>query len=179
MPLSEPRVTPLTDEEMNAEQKEVLERQLMRGNVPNVFRTIARHPKLAKRWLVFATHILNKNSLSDRDREIAILRAGFLAGSEYEWRQHVIIGKNVGLSESELDAIKEGPSATGWTDSEKFVLQAADELHESVMLSDETWGGLSASYSTEQILDLIFTCGQYRMLAGALNSLGVPLDDDI
>lgn len=176
---NKPRIEPLADDKMNADQKEVLERQLMRGNVPNVFRTIAHHPGLAKRWLVFGTHILSKNTLSPRDREIAILRAGYLAGSEYEWGQHVIIGRDAGLSDAEMEAIKQGPGADGWSDAERAILQTADELHGDVRIGDDTWQLLTAHYSNEQILDLIFTCGQYRMLAGALNSLGVPLDRDI
>ena len=60
-----------------------------------------------------------------------------------------------------------------------MILRACDELHKDVFISDEVWEGLTETYSTEQMMDLIFTCGQYRMLAGALNSLGVPLDEDI
>lgn len=175
---NEPRIPPLKDSEMNEDQKAVLERQLMRGNVPNVFRTIAHHPGLAKRWLVFGTHILSKNTLSPREREIAILRAGYLAGSRYEWGQHVIIGKDAGLSDAEIQAIKTGPDAD-WSDRERAILRTADDLHADACVSDGTWDTLAAHFSTEQILDLIFTCGQYRMLAGALNSLQVPLDDDI
>lgn len=179
MTLNEPRLNPLSDEELNEEQQEVLKNQQMRGSVPNVFRTIAHHPKLAKRWMVFATHILNKTTLSPREREIAILRAGYLAGSEYEWGQHVVIGKAAGLSLEEIKGIRVGATADCWSEHEKFVIRAADELHADVIISDDTWQGLLQTYSNEQVLDLIFTCGQYRMLAGALNSLGVPLDDDI
>ena len=179
MTLNEPRLAPLADDELNEEQQEVLKNQQMRGSVPNVFRTLVHHPKLAKRWLVFATHILSKTTLSPRDREIAILRAGFLAGSPYEWGQHVVIGRAAGLSDDELRGIRDGASADCWSEHEKYVIRAADELHNDVMISDDTWEGLQQNYSTEQILDLIFTCGQYRMLAGALNSCGVPLDDDI
>lgn len=179
MAMKEPRIPPLRDDEMTPEQEEVLGRQKMRGNIPNVFRTIGHHPGLAKRWLVFGTHILSKSTLSARDREIAILRAGYLAGSEYEWAQHVIIAKDAGLNEEEIESIREGASAECWGDEERLVLTTADELHNDVMISDATWQGLTEYYSTQQILDLIFTCGQYRMLAGALNSLGVPLDDDI
>jgi 4-carboxymuconolactone decarboxylase len=151
----------------------------MRGKVPNVFRTIARYPKLFKPWLEFGMHLLSKNTLTARDREIAIQRAGFLAGTEYEWAQHVIMGKATGLTDEELEGVKQGSIATCWNDAERSIIGAADELHEAVLTSDETWAGLTANYSTEQIRDLIFTCGQYRMLAGVLNSLGVPLDDDI
>jgi len=179
MKLEQPRVPPLDESDWTPEQAEVIGRQTMRGNVPNVFKTLIHHEKLAKRWLVFATHILSKNSMSAREREIAILRTGWLAGSDYEWGQHVIIGKDAGLTADEIEAIKTGAAADGWSDHDRLILRACDELHSDVFISDEVWAGLSATYSTEQMMDLIFTCGQYRMLAGALNSLGVPLDEDI
>ncbi|MEK9823898.1 MAG: carboxymuconolactone decarboxylase family protein [Gammaproteobacteria bacterium] len=179
MKLEQPRVPPLDESDWTPEQIEVIGRQTMRGNVPNVFKTLIHHEKLAKRWLVFATHILSKNSMSPREREIAILRTGWLAGSDYEWGQHVIIGQDAGLTPDEIEAIKTGSDATNWSHHERLILRACDELHKDVFISDEVWEGLTETYSTEQMMDLIFTCGQYRMLAGALNSLGVPLDEDI
>lgn len=179
MKLEQPRVPPLDESDWTPEQMEVIGRQTMRGNVPNVFKTLIHHEKLAKRWLVFATHILSKNSMSPREREIAILRTGWLAGSDYEWGQHVIIGQDAGLTPGEIEAIKTGADATNWSHHERLILRACDELHKDVFISDEVWEGLTETYSTEQMMDLIFTCGQYRMLAGALNSLGVPLDEDI
>ena len=179
MKLEQPRVPPLDESDWTPAQMEVIGRQTMRGNVPNVFKTLIHHEKLAKRWLVFATHILSKNSMSPREREIAILRTGWLAGSDYEWGQHVIIGQDAGLTPDEIEAIKTGSDATNWSHHERLILRACDELHKDVFISDEVWEGLTETYSTEQMMDLIFTCGQYRMLAGALNSLGVPLDEDI
>lgn len=174
-----PRLAPLEENDWDDEQREMLTKAAFRGEVPNVFKTLAHHVKLAKRWLVFGTHILSKSTLTPRDREIAILYTGWLAGSKYEWGQHVLIGQKAGLSMTEINAIKDGSGAGDWTDHERNILKACEELHEHVYLSDETWAGLSASMTKQQIMDLIFTCGQYRMLAGALNSLGVPLDDDI
>ena len=179
MRLDKPRVPPIHEDDWNEAQSEVLKQLKMRGNVQNIFRTLAHHEQLAKRWLVFANHILFKSTLSPRDREIAILRAGWLAQSGYEWAQHIVIGKDAGLSETEIEAIKQGVTAEGWSDHDQYILRAADELHHDVFITDETWVGLQETYDTQQIMDLIFTCGQYRMLAGALNSLGVPLDDDL
>ncbi len=174
-----PRIPPIHEDDWTEAQLEVLGRQKMRGNVQNVFRTLAHHEQLAKRWLVFANHILSKSTLSAREREIAILRAGWLAGSEYEWAQHVVIGRDAGLSDEEIEAIKEGATASVWNEHDHFIVKAADELHNDSFITDETWAGLSKTYNTQQLLDLIFTCGQYRMLAGALKSLGVPLDPDL
>jgi 4-carboxymuconolactone decarboxylase len=179
MRLSEPRIPAIHEDDWNEAQNAALGGQKMRGNVQNIFRTLAHHEKLAKRWLVFGNHILSKSTLSPRVREIAILRAGFLSKSGYEWGQHVVIGKAAGLSDEELEGIKTGDSAHCWNEAEKLILKAADELHEDVFITDDTWTGLERHYSTQQIMDMVFTCGQYRMLAGALNSFGVQLDDDL
>ena len=76
----------------------------------------------------------------------------------------------------EIDAIAKGPQAELWSRHDRYLVTAADELHEDCCLSDETWAALAESYSTEQMMDLIFTCGQYRMLAGGLKSFGVQVD---
>ncbi len=99
MRLSEPRVTPLDISEMSEEQRETLYRAA--GDQPlNIFLTLIRHPKLLKRWTVFGSHVLNKSTLPDRERELAILRIGHLCRSGYEWSQHARIGKDIGLRRS-------------------------------------------------------------------------------
>jgi 4-carboxymuconolactone decarboxylase len=177
MKLSEPRIPPIHEDNWNDAQAAAMPFQKKNGNVHNIFRTLANHEALAKRWMVFANHILAKTSLSPRDREIAILRAGWLSESGYEWAQHVVIGKEAGLSAEEIEAIKEGASADTWGEHDRLIIKAADELHENVFISDDTWAGLEKTYSTQQMMDLVFTCGQYRMLAGALNSFGVQIDE--
>jgi len=175
---STPRIAPLPESEWTDEARTVIEptKALSGGQVFNVFSTLAHHPKLLKHWMVFANHILAKSTLSARDRELLILRAGWLCGSEYEWAQHVVIGKMAGLTEEEIDRVADGPDAPGWSKEDATLLRAADELKRDSCLSDATWAALRERYSTEQILDLIFTVGQYAMLAGALNSLGVEID---
>ena len=57
------------------------------------------------------------------------------------------------------------------------LMQTADDLFENSVVSDATWAVLSKSYSTEQLMDAVFTVGQYNLVSWALNSFGVPLDD--
>ena len=179
MRLSKPRIPPIPEEEWNEEQQEIFKNQRMRGNVQNIFRTLANHQKLAKRWLVFGNHILAKSTLPPRDREIAILRMGWRCQSAYEWGQHVIIGKNAGLSDEEIERIKQGPDAAGWSEHERLIIKATDELKDDAFISDETWAGLKKTWSDQQLMDLVFTCGQYNLVSMALNSFGVQLDPDI
>ncbi|HMZ22399.1 MAG TPA: carboxymuconolactone decarboxylase family protein, partial [Blastocatellia bacterium] len=172
MHLSNPRLKPLTDEQLDDDARRILDRARMSGRVLNIFRTLARHPKLLERWMVFGTHILNKSTLPPRERELAILRIGWLCRSEYEWGQHVLIGRQAGLTDEEIARVKTGADAAGWSKSETALLRAVDELHAEAFISDATWQSLSARFSTQQLLDLIFTVGQYNLVAMALNTLG-------
>lgn len=146
------------------------------GEPLNIFGVLAHHPAMLKRWLVFATHVLSKNTLSARDREVLILRTGWNCGSRYEWGQHVLIGRDCGLSDDEIEQIKTGPTHSSWTALDRLLLTAADELHIEQSLSDTTWNDLTQIYSTEQILDVIATVGNYHLVAMFLKSARVPLD---
>ena len=177
MRLSEPRVPPLQDSELDAEASALLDPiRSTRDEVPNIFRTLARHPKLLKRWLVFGNHILAKSTLPAREREIVILRVGYRCNAIYEWTQHVRIGKGSGLTDAEIDRIAEGPTARGWSEFDAALVRAADELHDDAMVSDATWKTLAQRYETRQLMDLIFTVGQYHTVSMALNSLGVQTE---
>jgi alkylhydroperoxidase family enzyme len=176
MRLSSPRVTPLDEKDWSDEARAELGRMAEGGRVFNIFKTLARYPKLLKRWLPFANHILFKSSLSPREREILILRIGWLCQAEYEFGQHVVIGRRAGLSDADIQRIVDGPGAAGWDPFEAALVRAADELHRDAIISDATWKTLSARYGTEQLMDAVFTVGQYNLVSMALNTLGVQLD---
>jgi alkylhydroperoxidase family enzyme len=170
---------PLDETEWSAEQRELLAPMGRTGRVYNIFRTLARYPKLLKRWLPLGNHLLFKSSLSARDRELLILRTAWLARAEYEWGQHVQIGQREGLTMAEIERIAHGPDAAGWKPEEAALLRAADELVRDTRLSDASWAALGAHYDTPQLMDIVFTVGAYAMLAMALNSFGVELDPGI
>jgi len=173
------RVDLIEEDQWDEEKQTIFGGQRMRGNVQNIFKALANHEKLAKRWLVFGNHILSKSTLPPREREIVILRMGWLCQAPYEWGQHVHIGRRAGLTDEEMVRIKEGALADGWSTHDSLLLTATDELHADACISDDTWAGLTETYSNEQMMDLVFTCGQYNMVSMALNSFGVPLDPDL
>jgi 4-carboxymuconolactone decarboxylase len=176
---SQPRVMPLQPHEWSPEQRTLLEPFVKSGTVWNVFKTLVRHTSLFKRWLPFANHVLFKQSLSPRDREMLILRIGWLCRAPYEWTQHVQIGLRSGISEAELERIADGPDAPDWTEHDAALLRAVDELHTDCCLSDATWHTLSKRYSTEQMVDVVFTVGQYNLVSMALNTFGVEIDPEL
>ena len=105
-----------------------------------------------------------------------ILRTGFLCGSGYEFTQHTRIGLNAGLTAEEIEAIKQGPDAPGWSDLDRAALTACDELVRDHFITDATWAALS-DLGDRGRMDLVFTVGQYTQVAMMLNTFGVQLDE--
>jgi alkylhydroperoxidase family enzyme len=167
----EPRIEPLEPDALDDDTRALMGR--FEDDPLNIFRTLANHPKLLKRWLVFANHVLGKSTLPPREREILILRIGWLCRAGYEWGQHVVIGRECGLSDDEIQAIKAGPDAGSWSEADRDLLVATDELHRDAHVSDATWARLAERWSPEQLMDIVFAVGQYNLVSMALNSFGV------
>jgi alkylhydroperoxidase family enzyme len=85
----------------------------------------------------------------------------------------------MGIEREAIDRVLEGPDAPGWSEREATLMRAVDELHEDSRISDATWEALSAEYDEKQLIELALLIGQYHMVAFALNSLGVELDEGL
>ncbi len=178
--LEEPRLAPLTESQWNEEQIKMLSPLKGEdGRVLNVFATIGRHPKLADRFFTFARYVLQEQTLPARDREILILRIGWLCQAKYEFGQHTLLGKSVGLTDEEILRITKGPDDPNWSTFDAALVRAADELYYNAIISDATWKLLSERYNEKQLMDVIFTVGQYNLVSWALNTLGVQLDKGV
>ena len=168
-------------EDPSPEQAELLApyRTFSGGEPYNIFRTLARHPKLFKRSMVLATGLLVKGNLPPRVREGAILRVAWRAGSNYEWGQHVRIGLDSGLDEAEIAALAAEGAESTWSDADRLAISVTDELCAEDDLTDATWDAALAQWGEQDLMELIFLVGNYRMLAGFLNAARVELDDGL
>ena len=145
----------------------------------SILLTIAHHPRLLGPFLGFAAALAMQGALSRRDSELLALRAGWNCRSAFEWGHHVIYARAAGLSEAEIERIAEGPTATGWSDHDRLLLEAADELHARQDFSEATWQALRAEFDDDQLVEIPFVVGNYTMLSMVANGTGVPLEDDL
>ena len=176
MRLAAPRVAPLQDSELTDEQREALAPVTDRRPAINIYRTMAHAPKALTRFLQWGGYVLSRrNSLPAREREIVILRVGFLCKSGYEFTQHTRIGLNEGLTEAEIGKIKAGADA-GWSEADAALIRAADELVKDHFVTDATWAALGRHFDEKQRMDVVFTAGQYTQVSMFLNTFGVQLE---
>jgi alkylhydroperoxidase family enzyme len=181
--IAAPRIAPLDSADWDPELL-----QAATGNRPaemgapetpvlNVLKTVANHPRLAKHFLGWAGQLLLRSSLPARDRELAILRVGWLCRATYEWSHHVEIGlDHAGLTAADVEKVKAGPT-TGSVMDDDVLLRAVDELLADHFIGDATWAALAARFDQTQLMDLVFVIGNYTMISMALNSFGVQLED--
>jgi alkylhydroperoxidase family enzyme len=145
----------------------------------NVLGMQAWHPELSQAFNTFQGYLLYRLALTRRQRELAVLRVSFRRQSDYEWAQHAATAADNGIEPDELARIRQPVDTPGWSDEERLLLQAADELVAEGCIADDTWAGLSSRFDERQLLELIFTVGAYDALAMALRSFGIQLDDDL
>ena len=175
-PLDTPRVERVQKPYTAAEASILVPRE-RDGSVLGVWSTCANAPALCKAWLEFTDYLLQESTLPLRDRELLILRIGYLNQGAYEWAAHRSLAHSASINEQELKAITVGSTHSDWSDWDATLLRAAEELHNGALISDETWEKLSKRYTKRQMMETVFTVGQYNMVAMYLNSLGVQFED--
>ncbi len=184
MRLSKPRIEPVDLDRLDADQRAALSPFLDNGGgkvgggkVLNIFRTLAHAPKALTAFLGWGSYILSRrNALSERDRELVILRTGYNCRSGYEWTQHKRIGLDIGLTEDEIERIKAGPDAADWSDIDRAMLRATDDLTSNHFVSDASWAAL-APLGDKGRMDLVMTVGQYTQVSMMLNSFGIQVEN--
>jgi len=176
-----PRIPPLPPEERSDEVNALLDAGIAGTDHSlgelNLFPTLARHPKLFRKWLPFGGYLLAGATLPARDRELLILRTSARCKSNYEWSHHAVIARRVGIEQPTIDRVLQGPDAEGWSAHEATLIRAVDELHDNAALTDDTWAALAGEYDQAQLIETTMLVGEYHMVAFTLNATGVELED--
>ncbi len=144
----------------------------------NVFRMAANAQANFIPFIDFASSILFATELDPREREIAILRVAKATGSNYEWTQHLVLARNEGVTESEIEIIDADGPVTALDDTGNLLCRVADEISRDVRLSDEALAAIMAHYGTRRSTELIFCCSYFNMLSRFLESTRVELEQD-
>jgi 4-carboxymuconolactone decarboxylase len=136
-----------------------------------LFTTLARVPRIYDRFR--AGSLLDRGPVSLRHREIVIDRTCARCGCAYEWGVHVaFFGERVALTPEQVRATVRGEADnSAWSHEERLLIRMVDELHDSANLSDEVWDALAATFSVEQIFELIALVGFYHTVSFFANGL--------
>ena len=178
-----PRILPLRNDEMGNEARDLVSRVRASigsapiEDVPEYMRTMLKHPSIFRCQMEMGTAVF-RGQIPPDERELAILRVGWLCRAPYEWGEHVGIAKRYGLSPEQIERVTRGSSAAGWSDHERAILLGVEELIGDQALSDATWDALSRTWNEAQMIEFTMMVGQYVATAFIQNSLRVRLAPD-
>ena len=173
-----PRIPPLAPADRDETARSLLSGVGGVGSELNIFTTLVRHPNLFRRWSPFGGSLLLAGKLPARDRELLILRTAWNNRCEYEWGQHMPFARDAGL-DAQIEAVIEGPEASGLDPFDSTLLQAADELHRDSAMSEDTWARLRDRYDERQLIEVPMVVGHYTLLGYTLNSLGIQREEGV
>ncbi|MCT7662088.1 carboxymuconolactone decarboxylase family protein [Mycobacterium deserti] len=129
---------------------------------------LARHPKMARRFLTFNGWLLQRGELPLRLRELAVLRVALTRRSAFFWGEHSRVATEGGVPENDIARLAEGND--GFDGTDRVVLEATDELLSDGRAGEATWQRLTDELGTHQAMELIFVVGTYAMLAMAIDT---------
>lgn len=176
------RITPLPREQWTDAARDVFAfwegpEAREQGSRTNVMMVLANHPQLGQAYNQYSKHLLIDNTVPNRERELVILRVAFRTKSLYEWHYHVGYGLNFGLTLDEIAAIRLPPGEGDWSDHDRAILEAVDQLFADGNIDDHTWETLAEAFDRRQMMDLVMMIGHYTMTSWALTAFGVQLED--
>lgn len=143
---------------------------------PNIFRAMGNNPKVMQSYMRYGTTLWNESGLSFRERELAILAAARALHSEYEWHQHVRLGRDAGITDDEIKRISHG-DFDSFDPNEQAVLQYATAFS-LTEVTDAIHNALADHYDTKTVVGTTMLCSHYIATAAALEALNVPIEDE-
>ena len=146
------------------------------GTPLNVHRALAGRPEMLAAWWSFRNFVVHDSSLDARAKEIVILRVAHRAEGDYEWRHHVPLAIEAGVSEAEVAAIAAGPDAAALSDAARALLVAVDQCFDSHGLDEAAIDALTSHFGANAVYDVLATVGMYNLMALMTNSFQVPMD---
>jgi alkylhydroperoxidase family enzyme len=170
-----PRIAPITEEDDETRTLQVEKPPGYENKRTEFLATLMHNRAFVKSYRDIMTYFLARGTLAARDRELAILRTAWLRQVPFIWGEHVNHGKKAGMTSEEIEWVRQGSGAQGWSERDRAILRAAEELIQDSMISDSTWETLSKTLDDALLVELIACVGQYQVLGYLQNSLRIPL----
>ncbi len=159
-----PRISRLNRSEVRPSSVEIYDRTLRdRGNVPNMFRTMAHRPEIFETIIAHMDAVLNTGTLPKALKELVIVRTSQVNRTPYCLASHTAICKRLGWTDTQIEALKDAPASPEFTDAQK----AAIHLAECMTLyphgyTDTDFARLRSFYSEGEVVELMAAIGLFN-----------------
>lgn len=178
------RIAPLSTDDLRPEWAEILGRLPGKGlkgeGFPrNVLGILMQNQETLGPFLDYWVISKSKMGLAIREQELVILRMAVLYRSEYVWKHHVKVGREFGINDAELDAIRQGSYTAFVAERERAFLELTDAFVNDRSLSPELWNQTKGVLGPRDFVDLISLVSQYVFWALTNVCIQVQLEPEV
>jgi hypothetical protein len=176
-----PRIGPMTASEFTDEARQLVDETFAhveavdKSDIPPFFAIMFKHPGLARTQMQTSIEFGTKGYLSPRERELAVLRVAWLSRAPFEWGEHVVQASKCGISREEIERVTLGSDTPGWSEHDRAIIRAVEELMADYAVSTDTWTTLAKSWSDQQLMELPGLVGHYLATALFQNTIRFDL----
>jgi uncharacterized peroxidase-related enzyme len=159
-----PRISRLSRSEVRPSSAAIYDRTLRdRGNVPNMFRTMAHRPEIFETIIAHMDAVLNTGTLSKALKELVIVRTSQCNRTPYCLASHTAICKRLGWTDTQLEALKDAPASSDFTEAERVAIHLAEvmtlDAHNYTALD---FARLRSFYSEGEVVELMAAIGLFN-----------------
>ena len=141
----------------------------------NIFKMMAHSPSYLEQYCRLGGAIRHKGELDPVVRELAITRTGILCEAPYEIVAHKRIGKGVGVTDEQNEALENWQAATCFNEVQRAALAFTDEIVKLHKPTDATFQAIRAKLTPAALVELQLSVGFYIMTSKFLETFGVDL----
>lgn len=159
-----PRISRLNRSQVRPSSVAIYDRTLRdRGNVPNMFRTMAHRPEIFETIIAHMDAVLNTGTLPKALKELVIVRTSQVNRTPYCLASHTAICKRLGWTDDHIEALKNADASAQFTESEKIAIHLAETMtRDPHKYSEEDFVRLRTFYSEGEVVELMAAIGLFN-----------------
>ena len=158
------RISRLGRRDVSEDVGEIYDRYVrQRGNVPNMFRTVAHRPEILQTMIAHMEAVLNTGTLPTSLKELVIVRTSQMNSCEYCLASHSLLAKKLGYSDAQIATLSAFEGSESFTPREKAALRLAERLTRNERaLTEEELAELKAHFTEGEIVELMAASGLFN-----------------
>ena len=146
--------------------------------VINVFRAMANAETLYPYFGKYMLQLFRPMELDKAVERMIVLHVAKRSDCLYAWRQNVVVGHSVGVTDQQIVALEAGDiKANCFSEAEQSVFSFTDEVMDLIEATDETYAAVKNNFSDRAITEMLYVIGTYMLVVRVLRTGRVPLDD--
>ena len=175
-----PRIDMISDksqipEEQHSEFDAIVE--TLHG-VRGPFSVLMHSPGLAQKVMEAGAHVRLHSTLTQVERELAVIAVAREKDATYEWAAHVRAGRNAGMREQAIDAVRGREDTDGLEEDERDIIEFVRQLLQKNKVEQDLFAALISRKGIRWLVELTATIGQYQYISAINTAFGVVAGPD-